>query len=126
MLYDPHAKRQHALSSTQLPPLDPLPKQALVPELSIRTTIACVLALLALLGLAHRLDAQAEAEDAVLEQRINDRIERERTDRAWAHRMAVAYARGREDALQVAASSPEAMSLRLACNHLGAGEGLRR
>lgn len=125
MLYDPHAKRQHALSSS-LPPLDPLPSQPLVPELSIRATIACVLALLALLGLAHRLDAQAEAEDAVLEQRINDRIERERLDRAWAHRMAVAYARGRDDALQVAASSPEAMSLRLACNNLSAGQGLRR
>lgn len=120
--FDPRAKRQHALSSA---PLSPQASPNLRPAHNVFITIACVLCLLALLGLAHHLDAQAEADDAAIAQRISDHIDRQRADRAWAHRMAVAYARGQEDALQLAASSPEDTSLQLACNHRSA-DGLQR
>ena len=67
------------------------------------------------MGVAIARDAAAEARDQVHQERVMAQLERLRTDQLWTRSMARAYARGRDDALQAEANSPEAIDLAQAC-----------
>lgn len=67
------------------------------------------------MGVAIARDAAAEARDQVHQERVMAQLERMRTDQLWIRSMARAYARGRVDALQADADSPEAVDLAHAC-----------
>jgi hypothetical protein len=89
---DLHPHREHGL-----PAKDSL-------RARIAMIVVCVLTLVGLLAYGHHVDAQAEADDAALEQRIADHISERQRNADWTARMAQAYAAGRHDALADAAS----------------------
>lgn len=104
-----HPHRQHALAEPDHV------KDARRLGYSMIATVTGVITLVALLAIAQQWDAQAKAEDAVIDQRIRDRLAALDRDRKWTQRMADAYAQGRSDAIEVRLGSPEARRLALAC-----------
>jgi hypothetical protein len=80
--------------------------------------IAAIAITVGALAIATHWDAKAEQYAELSDQRVQQQLDRIRADEQWLHRMAAAYARGRDDALRAQPGTPEGQVLAQACSTL--------
>ncbi len=82
------------------------------------SVIAAIVLIISALAIASHWDAKAEQETAFSDERVMHQLIRIQDEEKWLHRMAAAYARGRDDALRAQPGTPEAQVLAKACSTL--------